>query len=963
MPLAPWESALLQTFGPAAGELLDAVRPLAARLPEPKVRLAELAEFITGDPAGAASLRTILDQPELALLLMRLAGISRYAYEVARRVPGVFWQVVEEGQHAQVWGRRTMGHELSRELAGCRDDETRQAVLARFKHRHWLRILLGEACGLLRFEAIVTEISDTTDVLAQAAVELACAKAATRGAVPPFTVLGMGKLGARELNYSSDIDLIFVYEPGEDRDASHAQARRIGEAVIRWLDGGDAERLFRVDMRLRPEGERGELALSLGETRDYYWSVGRPWERQAMLKARPIAGDLALGERLLVELRPWIFPRDPRWEDIEESRLMRRRIEERADLSDVKTGAGGIRDIEFLAQHFQLMHGGRMPELRHRATIPALRALADRGILPRADAVELESHLIALRTIEHRLQCWEDRQEHVVPADAAERTHLAYRCGFSGREALNLFDARLAAVRSRVRELAARHFLQRTPDQDAALALLIQGQADQRLAGRVLAGQGFKDLPAAVRHLQELAAEPFFILSRARTERALLAILPLILHQASTSPDPDRTLANLSRIVGAVGGRAVFYELLAQRPLVLQLFIDFAGWSDMLTELIERHPGLPDEVADALARPPPRPIVLHAEARALIRGIDEPGQPLGFLRARELAVVAARDLQQVAGADAPARLSLLAEVLVSALLTRAISDRAKSWGIPEEGGRPTRFCVIALGKLGGRELSYGSDCDVLFVSDPGGISPRNGREGDIFWERVAQDLCRTMQEAGLGEVDPRLRPWGDQGSLVTTRPALAEYWKNPREVWERMAYVRAAWLAGDPNLAEEALTLLRDRSLSAPRPDDWAAQVVSMRRRLEQSVAGQDNLKRGAGGYVDAEFIAQALVLGRPYAELPNPPATAACLRALAARGVLPEEAADELCAGLAVLRGIENRLRLADGKSVSALPTTPEQREQIARRCGFLGTADLDAALTAARTSLRSWFDRLIRT
>lgn len=954
--LAPWERCLLDAFGPEAVRPIEAVRPLAARLADGEARLADLAEFICGDPAGAASLRTLADNPDLSLLLMRLAGISRYAYEVARRVPGVFWQIVEEGQHAQVWGRRTMAAALRGELAGARDDESRRGVLERFKHHHWLRLLLGEACGLLGFEAIVSELSDATDVLADAAVGLAAAAIATRGPVPAFTVLGMGKLGARELNYSSDIDLIFIYRPDEDRDASHLQARRLGEAVIRWL-----ETLFRVDMRLRPEGDRGELALSLRETIDYYWSVGRPWERQAMLKARPIAGDLGLGEELVRELQPWIFPAEPRWEDMEESRTMRRRIEERADESDVKTGAGGIRDIEFLAQHFQLMHGGRMPELRLRATIPALRALADRGILPRADAVELESHLVVLRTVEHRLQCWEDRQEHAVPADSAARTGLAWRCGFTGAQALPLFDARLAAVRGRVRELATRHHLQRTPDEDAAFALLIQGAASGQLVDRVLTGRGFADPAAAARHLHQLAAEPFFILSRARTERALLAILPELLRRIAASPDPDRTLANLGRIVGAVGGRAVFYELLAARPAVLQLFVEFAGFSDLITDLIERHSGLPDEVADALARPPPRSIVLHAEARALIRGLDEPGAPLGFLRARELAVAAARDLQGDASVDIAERLSLLAEVLVTALLGRAISDRAKSWGIPMEGGRPTRFCVLALGKLGGREMSWGSDCDVLFVADPGGTCPRNGRDGDAFWEKVAQDLCRTMQEAGLGEVDPRLRPWGDQGPLVATMPALEEYWRQPREMWERMAHVRATCLSGDPGLGEEAVALLHRQALSAPLPPDALVQVATMRRRLEQSVAGEDHLKRGPGGYVDAEFVAQALMLGRPAGDLPAPPATAACLRRLAARGVVPATAAVALCDGLASLRRIENRLRLADGRAVSALPTDPAERVRMARRCGFADVAALDAEVARARGLLQRWFGELI--
>ena len=954
-------TGLLDAHGPEAVRVIEAARALAARLADSEARLNDLAEFIAGDPAGAASLRTLSNNPDLALLLMRLAGISRYAFEVARRVPGEFWQIVEEGQHAQVWGRRTLALELTRELAGAHDDEVRRGVLTRFKHRHWLRILLGEVCGLLRFETIVGEISDVTEVLADAAVTLAVAKIASRGAVPAFVVLGMGKLGARELNYSSDIDLIFVYEPGEDRDASHIQARRLGEGVIRWLEGGDGERLFRVDMRLRPEGERGELALSLRETIDYYWSVGRPWERQAMLKARPIAGYLRLGELLVGELQPWIFPADPPWEDIEESRLMRRRIEERANEADVKTGAGGIRDIEFLAQHFQLMHGGRMPELRLRATLPALRALADRGILPRADAVELESHLVVLRTIEHRLQCWEDRQEHAVPAEALARTGLAWRCGFAGVGALALFDARLAAVRGRVRELAALHHLQRTPDQDAALALLIQGEAGPALADRVLAGCGFVDQAAAARHLRELAVEPFFILSRSRTERALLAILPELLRRIAACPDPDRALGNFGRIVSAVGGRAVFYELLAGRPAVLTLFVEFAGLSDLITDLIERHPGLPDEVADALARPPARAIVLHAEARALIRGLDEPGSPLGFLRARELAAAAARELQGDSSVNIAERLSLLAEVLVTALLTRAISDRAKAWGIPEEGGRPTRFCVLALGKLGGREMSWGSDCDVLFVADGGGTCPRNGRDGDTFWERVAQDLCRTMQEAGLGEVDPRLRPWGEQGPLVATLASLTDYWSKPREIWERLAHVRATWLSGDPGLGEEAVTLLRAQALSAALPAAVLTQVASMRHRLEQSVAGDEHLKRGPGGYVDAEFIAQALMLGRPAGDLPLPPSTAACLRRLAACGAIPAVAAVELCDGLAVLRRIENRLRLADGRSLSTLPGDPAERLRLARRCGFPDVAALDAEVGRARALLRGWFEKLI--
>ena len=961
--LASWEIELLEVHGPPAAAVLDLVRPLAARLAESEARLADLGAFLLADPAAGAALRTLHDEPRVALLFMRLAGVSRYAFEFACRVPGVFWQVVEEGQHAQVWGRRMLSEDLEAEISQARDDRARQQAMVRFKHHHWLRVIMGDACGLLRFESVVAELSDCTDALAQMAVRLACDQVRSRGVIPAFSVLGMGKHGGRELNYSSDLDLIFVYEAAAetDKDEAHAQAKRIGELVIRWLEGAGSEQLFRVDMRLRPEGDRGELALSFRETLDYYWSAGRPWERQAMLKARPIAGDLEVGQRLLDELQTWIYPIDPRWEDMEESRMMRRRIEERAEVANVKTGAGGIRDIEFLAQHFQLLHGGRIHELRLRSTIPALRALADRAILPRKDAQELEEHLIFLRTVEHRLQCWEDRQEHLIPNGAEQRTSLAHRCGFFGDAALATFEVQLSMARGRVRDLASQHFLQRTPDDDAALALLIQGEADERLAGKVLAAAGFKDLAAAARHWRDLAAEPFFILSRARTERALLGILPGLLHQVARSPDPDVTIANFGRIVSAVGGRAVFYDLLAQRPQALQLYVEISGNSNLLVELFVANAGLPDEVADALARLTLRPISLHGEARGLIRGLADPGVALAYFRARELAVVASRDLLGSADIDVPERLTVLAEVLVASLLQRLISDRAKSWGIPEDSGRPTRFCILALGKLGGRELSYGSDFDVIFICEPGGICPRNGRDGEEFWTKIAQDVSRTMQEAGLGEIDARLRPYGDQSELVTSMPALDRYWSEPREMWERMAHVRAAYLAGDPNLADDALAILHRQAIAAPRPADWAEQVRTMRARLETSVHGEDNVKRGHGGYVDAEFVAQALTLGRPLTELPRPPSTAACLRGLADHGVIGTDALSDLLNGLRTLRGIENRLRLVDGRPVSALPTDAVERGHLARRCGQSDVLAFDAMVNMARAKLTKRFDELM--
>jgi glutamate-ammonia-ligase adenylyltransferase len=970
-----WRETLLGGYGADADPVLERLDRLAPLMSDPARAEGDLRLFLSGDGDSRDALRRLREDPLALDLLLRLGSGSRYAFELAARRHALFWSVVGERLYRQVWGRRTLGEQLSRELAAASDVEARREVLGWFKHRHSLRIILGDLAGALGFESIVRELSDLVDTIAQAALAMAVAKLAARApsgvdvSAPAFVALAMGKLGARELNYSSDIDLIFVYGADDSADGSdrHEWFQRLGAELIRLLDEpGPAGRMFRVDMRLRPEGDRGELALSLREMVDYYYSVGRPWERQALIKARPLCGDLALGERLIDELRPWVYPQDPQWEDLEEARLMRRRIEERAQAANVKTGAGGIRDIEFLVQYFQLVHGGRMPELRPPATLPTLRLLADRALMPRGDARELEEHYLWLRVVEHRLQMWEDRQEHELPKADLERERLARRCGFGGARALALFDERHERTRARVRELVGRHFLGVTPESEALLALLVQGEADARLAGKLLGAYGFKDVPQACAHVRALAVEPFFVLSRSRTERKLVEILPILLHHIAGSPDPDRTLTNFARIVTAVGGRATFYELLGDRTQVLRLFVDLAGWSNFLVELFREFPGLPDDVIDSLNQAERRPHALIGEARAVAQGIKEVAEPLAYLKARETAVVAIRDLEGGDQQKVSRLLSALAEATLEVVVNRVVQDRARRHGIPQEdGGRPTRFAVLGLGKLGARELTYASDMDVLFVCDPGGTCRRGGGEplsGEDFWMKVAQDVMRTMGEGRLYELDPRLRPYGDKSELVPTTEALRIYWSQPRDLWERMAMQRVAHLAGDPRLGEEAAGGILRAAMGQAMPPDAAAQVRDMRRRLEESVAGRDHLKRGWGGYVDHEFIAQYCSLGLSTEWLPHPSSTEAMLARLGELARIPDAAARELISGLRRLRFIESRMRLSAGKAVSSIPTDRPARTELARRCDFSSMEAMDEQLHLARETARGWFERLIR-
>ena len=941
----------------------------------------ELAATFPDQDGAQRDLRLILaacDQqtqafPVVALEhLLRLGQGSRAALDTVLGDLGRFADIVRRSRANTVLGKLNLRCELDSEvLAAGGDREARRAAACRFKRWQDARINLGDLIGALSFKAVVAELSDLADTLIQWAVDEAITTTRHRfGDIDPgtrFAVLGMGKLGGRELNYSSDIDLIFLYEPGIGAGDSggsedlHPAFCRLGAEVIRILDEPTTTgRMYRVDLRLRPEGDRGELALSRRETVDYYWTVGRPWERQALIKARCLAGALTVGEAALAELIPWVYPADPPIEVLDEARSMRRRIEERSRSADLKTGAGGIRDIEFLVQYFQLLYGGRNPELRSRATLPTLRTLATRRILPVHHADELERHYLWLRTAEHRLQQWLDRQEHEVPSDPAERRRLAWRCGATGPDAVIRFDAELEHTRSRVRMLAARHFLAVGEEQDAALALVVRGEADAKLAQRLLKPVGFRDVPSAAGNLARLAREPFFVLTRDRTERSLAALLPLLLHLIGESPEPDQTLANLVRIVDGVGGRATFFELLAHRPKALQLFVGFAGWANFLVDLFGQHPGLPDEVIDALATRPKPATALRGEAIQLAQGLADPSAPLAFLAARELAVTAIHDLDGWTIEQVGERLTVLAEAVTGPCLARAMHERGKTWGVPLTNGRPTRFVVIGLGKLGGRELSYASDMDVLFVCDPGGTCPKADREGEAFWQRVAHDLTRMLGESRLYELDARLRPWGDQSDSVITTATLDRYWSEPRELWERLAMVRATVLAGDPRLGADVVELLHRRALAPPCPADAGAQIRDMRRKLEESVHGRDHLKRGWGGYVDHEFIAQFHCLG--HADPPPRLGTTETLRFLAERGRIPVEAADQLIPSLHRLRFAESRIRLAKGKAVSSLPTDPVGRLAIARRCGYATIADLDLDLHLARETARAWFDRLIR-
>jgi glutamate-ammonia-ligase adenylyltransferase len=516
-----------------------------------------------------------------------------------------------------------------------------------------------------------------------------------------------------------------------------------------------------------------------------------------------------------------------------------------------------------------------------------------------------------------------------------------------------------------VRAIANKHYLAIDPLQEAIYALLATRdeieELDEGIRDQLIGEIAFRDPKVAIQHVRALAREPFFILSQARTERRLARLFPRLAALLQDVPDPDNALRDFVRIVQAVGGRSVFYQLLLDDEDLLRQLLALCGWSHFLVEQLTGVPGLPDEVLGRIGKRDSLSAVARyrSEATSLALGLSDIATPLAIMKARELALVALEDLDGLSTTTVSFRLTHLAQAILAAIVDVHYAELVAKHGEPRhKNGQIARFSVLGAGKLGSGEMTYASDMDVIFVGELHATATESGRSGEWFFNRLAQRIGRTCADPRLFPLDARLRPWGDQGPLVTGLRALREYWSQPRELWERLAMTRLVPIAGAGTLGQEAVELIRAGSIVTAVPEDGRTQVAAMRRRLEASVDGRDHVKRGWGGYVDAEFIAQFLCLGLPSHEVPVGASILDLLRLHHQHGRLDEHAYQSLKQGLQVLRQMEARMRLYDGKAISSLPTEPAKRKAFARCAGYTFCAEMDLELHVAREQLREVFE-----
>ncbi|HUL92885.1 MAG TPA: bifunctional [glutamate--ammonia ligase]-adenylyl-L-tyrosine phosphorylase/[glutamate--ammonia-ligase] adenylyltransferase [Burkholderiales bacterium] len=830
---------------------------------------------------------------------------SRYAHELVMFRPELREELVraEDGG----WTREEMRAFLRN---GASADEP-HSRLRQLRQRVMLRTMARD----LSDSAPLEEVCGTMSALAEVAIGEALAFLEPRMAQgarrPRLTVVGMGKLGGGELNVSSDIDLVFLY-PEEDHGDNLEFFTRLGRRLIAALGERTEEGfVFRVDMRLRPWGDGGALVTSFDALEEYFVTQGREWERYAWIKAR------ALGEddgTLAAIVRPFVYRKYLDYGTFAAMRELHSEIRAevaRRELSDqIKLGPGGIREIEFIAQAFQLIRGGRDPALQVRPTLAVLALLAQKGLLPGAAFEELSGAYVFLRRLEHRLQYLDDAQTHALPENPADRLLVARAMGFA---AWDSFRVALDAHRSRV----SWHFEQLFSVEEAPRHALAPIWAGDNTEGR-LAQLGFRDAAGGAARFAALRAGGRYGGLPEASRRRFDALIPRVIEVSAPRANADATLQRFLELIETVSRRAAYLALLDEHPAVLERLAQILDASSWAADYLNRHPVVLDELLDArslLSPPDWRSFARELRIQLAAREGDEERQ-MDLLREAHHAQVfrlLAQDLSGLLTVEQLAdHLSDLADAMLQATLELCWAQlRSRHRDEP-------RFAVVAYGKLGGKELGYASDLDLIFLYDDPDESAQETYAR--FAQRIGRWLTARTAAGVLFEIDLRLRPQGESGLLVSSIDAFRRYQRESAWTWEHQALSRARFCAGEAALGaafEEdrraILCLRRD-------PEKLRKDVLSMREQLldgHPNASGLFDLKHDRGGMIDIEFAVQYLVLGHAHRqpELTRNAGNIALLKLAAQLGLIPIESAEAVGDAYRDYRRRQHWLRLNGAK------------------------------------------------
>ncbi len=792
-----------------------------------------------------------------------------------------------------------------------------RGALRRWKRRELLRVAARDLLGAADLPTVGRELAALAEVCLVRALDLV-------GPDASLAVIGMGKLGGSELNYASDVDVLFVH------DGDGAAAERAARALLTTMSAPTADGIvFRTDVALRPEGRSGSLARGLDGYAAYYERWAQAWEFQSLIKARPVAGDADLGRRFVELIQPFVWPEvlDP--DAIRSVRTMKARSEgemQRRGLADreVKRGRGGIRDIEFAVQLLQLVHGRHDPSVRSANTLDALTQLSAGGYIETDDARQLDDAYQFLRTVEHRLQLQDEQQTHTVPTDLVARTRLARVLGYRDRgdeSALDQFEADHRAYQGRVRSIHERLFFAPLLDTLAGAGPLTAEAVEERLAAF-----GFLDVARTRAALRELTQ------GLTRRSRVMQQLLPVILGWLSATPDPDLGLLQLRRLAEGEARSASLAKTFREAPSAAERTCRLLGSSRLLGDALRRQPDFVEVLGDdlALSREKSRSELVEEALGTLTwrATVEERRVGLRRFKRREVLRIATRDVLGFAAIEATEReLAGLGDACFEAAL-HALQP-------------PLPFAVVGLGRFGGAELSYASDLDVLFVYE--------GEDADDFAaaEKVAEQLMHQLggitPEGRTFRIDANLRPEGKQGPLARSLAGYEAYYERWAQTWEFQALLKARTVAGDADVAGRFAALIEPFVYRDPFPDDGVREVRRMKARIEREriPPNEDprfHLKLGRGSLSDVEFTVQLLQLrhGARHPEI-RITSTIDALDRLRAAGLLEPGDADALQDAYRFCERARNARYLLTGAPGDALPTDGRAATRLARLMGYV--------------------------
>jgi glutamate-ammonia-ligase adenylyltransferase len=934
--------------------------------------LLDFAERLSDDPAGRYLLEAIFSNSGFltTCVLNDLAFFSN----LLRDGPESCFTELLEGL-ASGPGKSTDHDRVAREL--------RQA-----KRRAALTIGLADISGRWELRRVYEALSDFADTALDAAIGHLLLRAAERGDLElddretplsgcGYSVLAMGKMGARELNYSSDIDLIVLYDP---QKIDYRHSRGLAEGMVRLtrdLVNLLEERtrdgyVFRTDLRLRPDPGATPLALDLDSAITYYESLGQNWERAAMIKARAAAGDKQVGEAFLKELTPFVWRRNLDFWAIQDVHSIKRQINAQKGGSvvaveghNIKLGRGGIREIEFYAQTQQLIFGGREAALRTPRTLDALDALAEAQRIDREDAETLTAAYIFLRRLENRLQMVEDKQTHSLPEDEAG---LAKVAAFMGYEDAAGFREDLLRHLRAVEDRYA-HLFEEAPSLSGPGNLVFTGGEPDPDTLKTLAELGFSDGEQVFNLVRTWHHGRYRAMRSERSRQLLTEIMPTLLQQLAETRNPDTALLKFDDFLRGLPSGVQLFSMLYQNPKLLELLAEIMGGAPALAEHLSRNAALLEAVlAPGFFEPLPEREALSAELEKML------GRAQDFQDLLDLARRWANDHKFQVGVqilhasseieETEAALTDIAETALVGLLPPVEAELAERHGkLPGKG-----LAVLALGKLGARRMTVTSDLDLVFVYDSPGETVTSDGEKPLppsqYYGRLAQRLITALSsptgEGRLYEVDPRLRPSGSSGPIATSLKGLLDYERDSAWTWELMALTRGRVVAGGPEFRAEVETGLREILTLERDPAKLLRDADDMRRRLEKEFPAKNrwDVKNDRGGLLDLDFVAQALQLCHAH-DKPGVLASSTqdAFQNLASEGVLPEKEAKALIEANRLLRRIQGFLRLSAGTDFTEKGAPEGQKAALARACGVDDFAGVRRAMkTAVKTGKKAY-------